>query len=594
MAGKKSGSKRDPSSDVDKSKKVASQKDKSSRADEKEQSDKKSKYMFWAGIVVFFLLVGYMKMKEEQYRRYSAAAGKDVITEDLYKVMNVSYSAPQADIKAQYKKLAIDLHPDKNPECDDCKEKFENLAKAYEILGDEEKRKFYDTTSGSMNVIKSSTLSLNYANWMQLVENSSDLWIIMIYIDDSTCENFTHFWDDAAKNFPFIRFGRINATFQTDLLPKLPFRAEEFPFVFNLSKGKVSEFLEFNMEKPSGTELKRFIQNSIDIKYEEKEYNSLVSHLRAPKDNMGSVTALVRTRVSTAFTYLAAKTSEYNRYYTTKLSDHAKTIKFLGVNNASYIVKFPSHMSYADKSYITVDFDRNEAAHMTLSNLVKFMAIPSLGRNSYLDFCGETEITTKDHFSGQDEMPTLCVMALKENSKDYHMTLVNYFREKQTELTKKYVIATRKQEATVFDRLKNIQFATVQLENNKLLSNFIESTKVSNPKALVYLTVEERFAVVNNLEDLQDLVDDVLDGSATSLKSFKEVTGNEAPLNTYFTPDDMGFFSLMFKHLFSFFDGFKYFVGYGTTVFLVHKYGKVDPLHSGVGLLVLVFISSIF
>jgi len=173
-------------------------------------------------------------------------------------------------------------------------------------------------------------------------------------------------------------------------------------------------------------------------------------------------------------------------------------------------------MSYADKSYITVDFDRNEAAHMTISNLVKFMAIPTLGRNSYLDYCGESEIRQKDHFSGGEDMPTLCVMALKESTKDFHMTLVNYFREKQTELTKKYVVATRKQESNVFDRLKNVQFATVQLENNKLLRNFIESTKVSNPKALVYLTVEERFAVVNNLEDLQDLVDDVIDGSATS------------------------------------------------------------------------------
>jgi len=210
-----------------------------------------------------------------------------------------------------------------------------------------------------MNVIKSSTMSLNYSKWKQLVENSSDTWIIMIYVDDSSCENFTHFWDDASKQFPFIRFGRINATYQTDLLPSLPFRAEEYPFVFNLSKGKVSEFLEFNMEKPSATELKKFVQNSIDVKFSEIEHNALVKHLKGPRDGQGSVTALVRTRVSTAFTYLAAKTSAYNNYYTTKLSDHARTIKFLGVNNASYIVKFPSHMSYAEKSYITVDFDRN-------------------------------------------------------------------------------------------------------------------------------------------------------------------------------------------------------------------------------------------
>ena len=590
MAGKKQP-KRDPSSDADKP--AAKLKRKTENSQKSDNEDNTKKYMFWAGLILFFLLVGYMKMKEENYRKFAMTAGKDVITDDLYKVMDLKYNVAQDKVKEQYKIMAKELHPDKNPNCEDCKEKFEKLAKAYEILGDEEKRKFYDTTNTSMNVIKSTTMSLNYAKWKQMVENSSDTWIIMIYINDSACENFTQFWDDASKTFPFIKFGRINATYHTDLLPSLPFRAEEYPFVFNMQKGKVPEFLEFNMEKPSPTELKKFVQNSIDVMYKEVEHNALVKHLRSPKDGQGSVTALVRTRVSTAFTYLAAKTSEYNKYYTTKLSDHAKTIKFLGVNNASYIIKFPSHMSYAEKSYITVDFERNEAAHMTINNLVKFMAIPSLGRYSYLDFCGDTEVKTKDHFSDSD-MPTLCIMALKENSKDYHMSLVNYFREKQSELVSKYVIAARKQEHNVWDRLKNIQFATVQLEQNKLLANFIKSTGVQNPKALIYLTVEERFAVVNNLEDLVDLVDDILDGSATSLKNFKETTGDEAPLNQYFTPDDMGFFSLMMKHILSFFDSFKYFVMYGVSLFLVQKYAKVEPQHSGSGLLVLILITSVW
>lgn len=114
-----------------------------------------------------------------------------------------------------------------------------------------------------------------------------------------------------------------------------------------------------------------------------------------------------------------------------------------------------------------MDFEKTESAHMAINNLAKFLTIPSFQRYSYLDFCGMTEVSTKDNF-GDAELPTVCVMALKENTKDFHMSLLSYFREKQAELISKYVISARKQEMNVFERFKNIQFATVQLEQNKL------------------------------------------------------------------------------------------------------------------------------
>jgi hypothetical protein len=242
-----------------------------------------------------------------------------------------------------------------------------------------------------------------------------------------------------------------------------------------------------------------------------------VKHLKASKTAIPSVTAVVRTRVSTAFTYLSYKTSEYIKYYNTKLSDHSKVVKFLGVNNANYIIKFPEHLSYAGKDYITMDFERNEAAHMAINTLTKFLAIPQMRRYGYLDFCGTSELTSnKDHFA-ENDMPTVCVMALKDNTKDFHMPLVSYFKEKQTELISKYVVAARKQEMNVFDRLKNVQFATVQLEDNKLFHEFIVKTGINNPKVMVYLTGDSRYVVLNNLEDLVDTIDDILEGSATNV-----------------------------------------------------------------------------
>jgi len=184
-------------------------------------------------------------------------------------------------------------------------------------------------------------------------------------------------------------------------------------------------------------------------------------------------------------------------------------------------------------------------------------------------------------------------MALKESTKDYHMSLVQYFKEKQAEWIAKYVIAARKQEMSVFEKFKTIQFATVQLENNKLLWNLIKKTGVQNPKALVYLTIDNKFALVNNQDDLVDLVEDIMDGSSTSLKYFKDSVGSEIELNQFFTPGDMSIFTLMLKHLISFFDSFKSYCIYGLTLFLVNKYAGVEFLHSGIAMVVMILVYSI-
>ncbi|BBN20707.1 hypothetical protein Mp_zg00390 [Marchantia polymorpha subsp. ruderalis] len=64
---------------------------------------------------------------------------------DWYKVLQVDKMASAADIKRAYKKLALQWHPDKNVENqEEAEAKFREIAEAYEILGDEEKRGRYD------------------------------------------------------------------------------------------------------------------------------------------------------------------------------------------------------------------------------------------------------------------------------------------------------------------------------------------------------------------------------------------------------------------------------------------------------------------
>lgn len=64
-----------------------------------------------------------------------------------YQVLEVAPNATIEEIKVSYKKLALKLHPDKNLDKPDAKEKFQELLEAYEILSDPEKRKAYDENS---------------------------------------------------------------------------------------------------------------------------------------------------------------------------------------------------------------------------------------------------------------------------------------------------------------------------------------------------------------------------------------------------------------------------------------------------------------
>ncbi|SFF89042.1 DnaJ C-terminal domain-containing protein [Pontibacter chinhatensis] len=63
---------------------------------------------------------------------------------DYYKILGVDKKAPQAEIKKAYRALAKKYHPDKNKGDKEAEEKFKDVSEAYEVLGDEEKRKQYD------------------------------------------------------------------------------------------------------------------------------------------------------------------------------------------------------------------------------------------------------------------------------------------------------------------------------------------------------------------------------------------------------------------------------------------------------------------
>lgn len=63
---------------------------------------------------------------------------------DYYEVLGVDKHADEASIKKAYRKLAMQYHPDKNPDNKEAEEKFKEASEAYEVLSDKEKRQLYD------------------------------------------------------------------------------------------------------------------------------------------------------------------------------------------------------------------------------------------------------------------------------------------------------------------------------------------------------------------------------------------------------------------------------------------------------------------
>ncbi len=71
-------------------------------------------------------------------------SAQDWIEKDFYKMLGVAKTATAPEIKKSYRKLARDLHPDKNPDNKSAEERFKAVSEAYDVLSDDAKRKEYD------------------------------------------------------------------------------------------------------------------------------------------------------------------------------------------------------------------------------------------------------------------------------------------------------------------------------------------------------------------------------------------------------------------------------------------------------------------
>ena len=78
--------------------------------------------------------------------------------QDFYSILGITddeksleFKEFQKVLKSKYKKLAVQYHPDKNPDNKEAEEKFKQISEAYDTLSDQEKKQNYDFQQNMSN-----------------------------------------------------------------------------------------------------------------------------------------------------------------------------------------------------------------------------------------------------------------------------------------------------------------------------------------------------------------------------------------------------------------------------------------------------------
>ena len=83
---------------------------------------------------------------------------------DLYSILGVSKTSTQEDIKKAYRKLSLQLHPDRNNNSKESTDKYQEINSAYEVLGDETERMNYDRQGQNIPFFGQTTVEINPAD----------------------------------------------------------------------------------------------------------------------------------------------------------------------------------------------------------------------------------------------------------------------------------------------------------------------------------------------------------------------------------------------------------------------------------------------
>jgi len=161
--------------------------------------------------------------------------------EDFYNLLGISKQANNKEIRRAFKKLALEMHPDKNQNDPEASEKFMRINRAYEVLKDDELRRKYDQFGEEG--LDESNQGRHYENWHfynqefglydedpeiitlsradfdPSVTYSEDIWFINFYSPRcSHCHTLAPSWREMARELDgVIRIGAVNCADERQL-----------------------------------------------------------------------------------------------------------------------------------------------------------------------------------------------------------------------------------------------------------------------------------------------------------------------------------------------------------------------------------------
>eukprot|EP00929_Paragymnodinium_shiwhaense_P089739 TRINITY_DN49920_c0_g1_i1.p1 TRINITY_DN49920_c0_g1~~TRINITY_DN49920_c0_g1_i1.p1 ORF type:complete len:687 (-),score=132.09 TRINITY_DN49920_c0_g1_i1:356-2416(-) len=223
-----------------------------------------NKYKIPVGLTLIFTFTCMVIALGETVDTY-ADLRKTEPADDYYSVLGIARDAETGDIKRAYKTLAKRWHPDKNPNCTVCSERFAKIGVAYEALSNAETRAAYDDSGDiATTELKSPrSVPLTQENFDELVTYSNDVWIVQIFKpSDGASSQFHPFWENQiAKHGHLVRFGRIDAT--NDPAKWLPVRVRYLPMILKFGRHlSTPEIFPITMMHEYHTQLMKFVLTS--------------------------------------------------------------------------------------------------------------------------------------------------------------------------------------------------------------------------------------------------------------------------------------------------------------------------------------------
>lgn len=336
---------------------------------------------------------------------------------NFYDTMGLPRGSDIMSIRKAYKALALSWHPDKNPDCRECKSRFAAISEAYETLSDPEKKKAYDQQKKAKGSLESAaSVELTAENFERLVLRSSEVWIVQVYNpSDPYCKDFHPIWEDVSLSHQGVaRWGRID---QRDAKSVLPQRALVLPVVYRFAHGKEPEFITWGGDRDSGkAPLTRFVaENYPAVRHvagaelqgwldgsSQRAKVLLVSKASLPTSGRRAMETMQFWRVANSL----------SEFFDTATADSAEALKALGVGPAqgdSFALLMsrggdaPLKRSVADLEDVAGTFQQmaagvvgSMAPHATLRNHHQLCSAGGLGQATR-SFCvvlvdaGETE-----------------------------------------------------------------------------------------------------------------------------------------------------------------------------------------------------------